>query len=100
MRDSLLDSAPNPRLLSAQQHVLEILVDLLRIDHRIYEISEVLPLPAIYISMEEGLMPYSGFGHLYVTLQRVKGQYLKPAIETLLKGGQMSNDDAIARGAQ
>lgn len=100
MRDSLLDSTSSRRLLDAQQHVLEVLVDLLRIDHRIYEISEALPLPAIYISMEEGLMPYSGFGHLYVTLQRVKGQYLKPAIETLLKGSQMSHDDAISRGVQ
>lgn len=100
----MYDNAPgltaHSRLLELQRLLVEVIVQLIEIDHRLYEIVELLPLSPLYINMEEGSIPYSGFGHLYVTLMRVKGRHLKPAIEALIEGSQTSNADAIAAGAQ
>jgi hypothetical protein len=100
MNASLFRLAPDARLLEAQRHVLEILVQLLEIDQRLYEISETLPLSALYINMEEGTIPCSGFARLYLTLEQVQGRHLKPAIEALLQGRQISHDDALAVGVE
>ena len=99
MNDRTLLLAPSARLLEAQRRVLEVLGQLLEIDQRLYEISETLPLSALYINMEEEVLPQSGFAHLYLTLQRVKGR-LKPAIEALIQGRQISHDDALAIGIE
>lgn len=100
MRDNALGLTAHSQLLELQRHLLEVIVQLFEIDHRLYEISELVPLSPLYINMEEGSIPYGGFGHLYATLQRVKARHLKPAIEALCEGSQTSNADAIAAGAQ
>ncbi len=87
--------APNPHLLAAQRDLLEVAMQLIQLDHRLYEIGEQLPLPSVYIGMEEGILPYTGVGLAYVTLQRVKGQHLKPAIKALLDVTQKTNEDLL-----
>ncbi len=42
-------------------------------------------------------MPYNGMALLYSTLQRVKGQYLQPAIKALLEVLQKSDEDLLSQ---
>ncbi len=85
----------NPRLLSAQRRVLEVTLELIELDQRLYEIAEGLPISTSYIAMEEGLIPYTGAGQLHVTLQQVKGQYLHQAIQVLLGIAQQRDEDLL-----
>ncbi len=84
-------------LLAAQRRLLAATVQLLELDQRLYEEAEGLPLPALLIMMEEELVPYTGMALLYSTLQRVKGQYLKPAIQALLEVLQKSDEDLLSQ---
>ncbi|MCP3957999.1 MAG: hypothetical protein GY719_09115 [bacterium] len=84
-------------LLAAQRRLLVATVQLLELDQRLYEEVERLPLPALLIAMEEELMPYNGMALLYSTLQRVKGQYLQPAIQALLEVSQKSDEDLLSQ---
>ena len=87
--------APNPHLLDAQRRVLKVTLKLIELDQRLYEIAEGLPIPTTYITMEEGLIPYTGVGELYATLQRVKGQHLQRAIEVLLAVIQQRDEELL-----
>ncbi len=87
--------APNPHLLTAQRRVLEVTLELIELDQRLYEIAEGLPIPPTFVAMEEGLIPYTGTGQLYVTLHRVKGQHLQPAIQALLKAIQKRDEELL-----
>ena len=95
MPTSLSLFAPNPLLLAAQRRVLEVALELLELDQRLYEIAVGLPLPPTYIAMEEELIPYTGVGQMYVTVQRVKGQYLQPAIQALLAVTQQRDEELL-----
>lgn len=86
-------------LLAAQRRLLAATVQLLELDQRLYEEAERLHLPALLIVMEEELVPYNGMALLYSTLQRVKGQYLQPAIQALLEVLQKSDEDLLGRRA-
>ena len=92
--------APNPHLLAAQRRVLEVTQQLIELDHRLYEIGEGLPIPTTYVAMEEGLIPYTGVGELYVTLQRVKGQHLQRAIQALLRVTQQRDEELLVAFSQ
>lgn len=87
--------AANPRLLSAQRRVLEVTLELIELDQRLYEIAEGLTISTSYIAMEEGLIPYTGAGQMHVTLQQVKGQYLHRAIQVLLGIAQQRDEDLL-----
>jgi len=87
--------APNPHLLDAQRRVLKVTLKLIELDQRLYEIAEGLPIPATYISMEEGMIPYTGVGEMYVTLQRVKGHHLQQAIQALLAVIQQRDEELL-----
>ncbi len=84
-------------LQAAQRRLLAATLQLLELDQRLYEEAEALHLPALLIVMEEGLVPYNGMALLYSTLQRVKGQYLRPAIQALLEVVQISDEDLLSR---
>ena len=84
---------PESVLLTAQRQTLEVIQHLIGIDHRLYEISELLPLTASYLAMEDGTLPFTGLGLLYAKLGQVKGQQIKPAIQGLWKVIQKSNED-------
>ena len=86
----------HPHLLGAQRRLLEVVVQLLDLDQRLYEMVDGLPLPALLIAMDEALIPPSGVGHLYLTVQRVQGQYLKPAIRALLDILQKSDEELLS----
>ncbi len=87
--------APNPHLLTAQRRVLEVTLELIELDQRLYEIAEGLPIPPTFVAMEEGLIPYTGVGEMYVTLQRVKGQHLQRAIQALLEAIQKRDEELL-----
>ena len=87
--------APNPHLLTAQRRVLEVTLELIELDQRLYEIAEGLPIPTAYVAMEEGLIPYTGVGEMYLTLQRVKGQHLQRAIQALLEVIQKRDEELL-----
>ncbi len=86
---------PNPHLLTAQRRVLEVTLELIELDQRLYEIAEGLPIPTAYVAMEEGLIPYTGVGEMYLTLQRVKGQHLQRAIQALLEVIQKRDEELL-----
>ncbi len=84
-------------LLAAQRRLLAVTVQLLELDQRLYEEAQSLHLPALLIVMEEKLVPYNGMALLHSTLQRVKGQYLQPAIQALLDVLQKSDEDLLSQ---
>lgn len=88
-------SVANPHLVSAQRQVLEVTLELIQLDQRLYEIAEGLPISSNYISMEEGLIPYTGVGQMHVTLLQVKGQHLQRAIQALLRLTQQRDDELL-----
>ena len=86
----------HPHLLAAQRRLLEVTLQLLELDQRLYETAEGLPLPALLTAMEEELIPYSGVGLLYLTVQRVKQRHLQPAIQAFLEVLQKSDEELLS----
>ncbi len=50
--------APNPHLLTAQRRALDVTLELIELDQRLYEIAEGLPIPPTFVGMAEFLIPY------------------------------------------
>ncbi len=86
----------HPHLLVAQRRLLEAVIQLLELDQHLYEMVDGLHLPALLIAMEEELIPPNAVGHLYLTVQRVQGQYLKPATQALLEILQKRDEELLS----
>lgn len=83
----------NPAIRAAQSQVLEVVVDLVRLDHRLFEITQSLPLPADLGGMWENEVPYSEAAELHATLGCVKSEALAEAITTLRTLAQTTDAD-------
>lgn len=83
------------RLLVIQRHVLDVLVRLMVLNQRLYEIRQQLPLPASYLGMEDGTVDFSAVGLLYAKLTQVQGQRFEPAIEALRSLIQVSDEELL-----
>jgi hypothetical protein len=85
--------ASSDPLLGFQRRVVDLVLQLISLSQQLHEIRQDLPLPATYLGMEDGTVPFTATSLLYVRLSQVQEQRLKPAIEALLGVVQTSDEE-------
>lgn len=86
----------NPAIRAVRSEVLEVVVDLVRLDHRLFEIAQSVALPADVGGMWENEVPYNEAAEIHATIECVKSEVLAEAITTLRTMAQKT--DANLRG--
>lgn len=80
-------------LHAAQLAVLEVTIELIRLDHRLFEIVASLVLPADVDLMAEDKVAHDASAHLDGLVRYVKSDLLGEAIAALLKVTQVTDAD-------
>ncbi len=83
----LLDSPCTP-----QRAVLEVALELQRLDHRLFEICESVGLPADVDKMRENRVPRTVAAELCGIVAMVKADYLAAAVADLLQVAQVTEE--------
>ena len=78
---------------SPQRAVLEVAVELQRLDHRLFEICDGLSLPVDVGKMRENRVPGTVAAELYGIVEMVKSDYLADAVASLLKVAQVTEEE-------
>ena len=91
--EALLDFLAMPQK-RPQRAVLEVALELQRLDHRLFEICESLSLPADLDRMREGRVPRTMTAQVCGIVEIVKTEYLAEAVADLLAVAQVT-DEAI-----
>lgn len=89
--EALLD-LPFPRM-TPRRAVVEVALELQRLDHRLFEICEALRLPADVDKMREGQVPRTVAAELYGIVEMVKAEYLAEAVSNLLGVAQVREEE-------
>lgn len=87
---ALLDLLDSPR--TPQRAVLEVALDLQRLDHRLFEICEAVSLPADVGKMRENRVPRTVAAELCGIVEMVKADYLAGAVASLLQVAQVTEE--------
>ncbi len=77
---------------SPQRAVLEVAVELQRLDHRLFEICESVGLPADVGKMRENRVPRTVAVELRGIVEMVKADYLAEAVASLLQVAQVTEE--------
>ena len=77
---------------SPQGAVLEVALELHRLDHRLFEILQSLRLPADVGKMREERVPRTVAAELYGIVEMVKADYLAEAVASLLRVAQVTEE--------
>ncbi len=85
---SLLNPPPSPRLA-----VLEVALDLQRLDQRLFEILESVRLPIDVGKMREDRVPRTVLAEIHRIVEMVKLDYLAEAISSLLKVSETTEEE-------
>ena len=88
--EALLEVLNPPR--SPQRAVLEVALELHRLDHRLFEILQSLSLPADVGKMRESRVPRTVAAELYGIVEMVKADYLAEAVGSLLQVAQVTEE--------
>ncbi len=88
--EALLDLLATPR--TPQRAVLEVALELQRLDHRMFEICASLSLPADVAKMRESRVPRTVAAELYGIVGMVKADYLAEAVANLLRVAQVTEE--------
>lgn len=92
MSTSTQQAASSP-VREAQRRIVNIAVWILLLEHRLYEIQQTLPLPAVHLAMEEESIPYGVASAIYGTLGQVGNQHLRHAARKLLEASKLTDQD-------
>lgn len=84
----LLDSLRSPRLA-----VLDVALELQRLDHQLFEILDSVSLPVDVGKMRDGRVPRTVLAEIYGIVEMVKHEYLREAISSLLKVCEMTEEE-------
>lgn len=87
---ALLDLLDSPR--TPQRAVLEVALELQRLEHRLFEIGESLILPVDVGKMREDRVPRTVAAELHAIVELVKTEYLAEAVANLLRVAQVSEE--------
>ena len=77
---------------SPQRAVLEVALELQRLDHRLFEICESMSLPADVGKMRENRVPRTVAVELCGIVERVKADYLAEAVASLQQVAQVTEE--------
>ncbi len=83
--------------LEAQRELLELTIELQRLDHRLHELAAGLPRPAEQDRMLEGDIPGDVATELYGAITFGQGTQLRPLIANLGDASKVTHDDLRAR---
>ena len=83
----------NPLVRAAQSIVLEVVVELVRLDQRLFEVVQDVPLPGDLVAMGEDEVPHSVGAQLSGIVNAVRNDLLKDAIATLTVAAQTTEED-------
>ena len=88
---ALLDLFEPP--VTPQRAVLEVALELQRLDHRLFEIIDGLSLPVDVGKMGKNRVPRTVTAELYGIVEMVKSDYLADAAASLLKVAQVTEEE-------
>ncbi len=77
---------------SRQRAVLEVALELQRLDHRLFEICESVNLPVDVAKMRESRTPRTVAAELYGIVEMVRTDYLADAVRSLLSVAQVTEE--------
>ena len=77
---------------SPQRAVLEVALELQRLDHQLFEICESVSLPADVGKMRESRVPRTVAAELCGIVEMVKADYLAEAVASLLQVAQVTEE--------
>ncbi len=80
-------------LRTPQRSVLEVALELQRLDHRLFEICDRLSRPADIEKMREHRVPRTVAAELRGIVEMVKADYLAAAIASLLQVAQVTEEE-------
>lgn len=83
----LFDSPPTPR-----RAVLEVALELQRLDHRLFEICDGLSMPVDVGKMRDDRVPRTVMVELSSIVEMVKSDYLANAVRDLLRVAQVTEE--------
>ena len=75
-----------------QRAVLEVALELQRLDHRLFEICDGLSLPVDVGKMRDERVPRTVAAELYGIVEMVKADYLAAAVSSLLQVAQVTEE--------
>ncbi len=87
---ALLELLDPPR--PPQRAVLEVALELQRLDHRLFEICDSLRLPVDVGKMRDDRVPRTVAAELYGIVEMVKADYLAEAVANLLRVAQVTEE--------
>ena len=87
---AVLDLLDSPR--TPQRAVLEVALELQRLEHRLFEIRESLSLPVDVGKMRANRVPRTVAAELHGIVEMVKTEYLAEAVANLLRVSQVSEE--------
>ncbi len=87
---ALLDLLDWPR--TPQRAVLEVALELQRLDHRLFEICEAVGLPADVGKMRDNRVPRTVAAELRGIVEMVKADYLAAAVASLQQVAQVTEE--------
>ena len=77
---------------SPQRAVLEVALELQRLDYRLFEICASLSMPVDVGKMRENRVPRTVAAELYGIVEMVKADYLAAAVASLLQVAQVTEE--------
>lgn len=83
----------NPSMHAAQSTIFEVALELTRLDRRLFELVQALPLPSDVFEMWEDQVPDNVCAHLVGIVQVVRSDLFKDAIATLMAAAQKTEED-------
>ena len=81
------------RLLEAQNTLLEIVIDLQRLDHRLRALQSTLHLPPKHDQMARGHLPTRAVAEVHNTIEYVLAMILPPAIDYLSSATKVTDKE-------
>ncbi len=89
--EAVLNLLKPPR--SPRSAVLEVAIELQRLDHRLFDILESVRLPIDVGKMHEERVPRTVLAEIHGIVEMVKSDYLHAAIASLLKLSEVTEEE-------
>ena len=93
-RNTQTKEEPMPTVSQSQHAVLEVAIELVRVDHRLFEITTSLPVPPDLADMENDEVPHDSASYLHGVINCVRQDMLQGAIG-VLKGAAQKSDSEL-----
>ena len=89
-------SAVSQHVSQSQQAVLEVAIELVRMDHRLHQLATSLPLPPDLTEMENDEVPHDAAAYLHGVINCVRTDMIQSAVNSLRTAAYKSDSELRA----